>query len=196
MAEQITTTPPVSNFWQNPRVRLRAIEPGDAETFHRWNQDSERARNLDFIWPPVSLASQRVFAEEASRRKMENDRLQWIIETIDGTPVGMIDTHHCDHRTGNFSYGVDIAGEHRGKGYAAEAIRLVLRYYFDELRYQKVTVNVHADNLASLRLHEKLGFQREGLLRRTQYSHGCYIDEIFFGMTVEEFRALYGSVEG
>jgi hypothetical protein len=30
-------------------VRLRGIEPGDAVTFFEWNQDSERARRLDFL---------------------------------------------------------------------------------------------------------------------------------------------------
>jgi hypothetical protein len=42
------------NFWQGSKVRLRAIEPTDAEFFIRWNLDSERARHLDFVWPPVS----------------------------------------------------------------------------------------------------------------------------------------------
>jgi len=37
------------NFWQGKKVRLRAIEPSDAETFIRWNLDSERARHLDFV---------------------------------------------------------------------------------------------------------------------------------------------------
>jgi len=38
---------------------------------------------------------------------------------------------------------------------------LILKYYFEELRYQKVTVPVHANNPASIRLHEKLGFKKK-----------------------------------
>ncbi len=79
---------------------------------------------------------------------------------------GTINTHSCDPRHGTFGYGLAIAREHWRKGYASEAICLVLAYYFRELRYQKVTAHVYAFNEASIRLHEKLGFQLEGRLRR------------------------------
>lgn len=184
-----TARPAPSHFWQGERVCLRAVEPSDAEFFYRWNQDSDRARFLDFLWPPTSLASIQAWAAEASRKRMDNDAYQWVITDRVGTPVGTIDTHHCDHRTGTFMYGIDIMAEERGKGYASEAIRMVLRYYFHELRYQKVTIGAHSDNMASIRLHEKLGFQREGAWRRTVYNHGQYYDEIWFGMTREEFEA-------
>jgi RimJ/RimL family protein N-acetyltransferase len=176
------------NYWQSTNIRLRAVEPADADTFYSWNHDSERARMLDFVWPPASLAGQRAWVEEQARRKLENDSYHWVIETLEGVPVGSISTHNCQPRCGTFSYGIDICAEMRGRGYASEAILLVMRYYFEELRYQKVTVNIHADNPASIRLHEKLGFQREGLLRRMQFSHGKYIDELFYGLTCEEFQ--------
>lgn len=180
------------NFWQTSRIRLRAIEPGDAETFYRWNQDSERARTLDFLWPPTSLESQKAFADAASKRRPENDAYQWIIESIESdppVPIGTIDVHHTSQKDGTFMYGVDIAAPHRCKGFAAEAIRLVLHYYFNELRYQKCTVEVHADNPASLRLHEKLGFLHEGLLRRMVFTGGAYVDVVMMGITKEEFGA-------
>ena len=63
---------------------------------------------------------------------------------------------------------------------------LVLRYYFRELRYQKATVRVYSFNEASIRLHEKLGFQHEGRIRRTVYTNGALCDEIVLGLTVEE----------
>jgi RimJ/RimL family protein N-acetyltransferase len=176
------------NFWQTAKIRLRAIEPADAEHFIRWNLDSERARQLDFLWPPQSAASVQAWAEAKSRQKLENDTFHWVIEDKNGAPVGSISTHNCDPRNGTFNYGVDIAPEARGQGYASAAIRLVLQYYFEELRYQKVTVLVHADNLASLKLHEKLGFQREGTLRRMFFTHGSYVDVHWYGMTREEFQ--------
>lgn len=191
MASESDTTkrPATINFWQGESICLRAVEPSDADFFHRWNQDSDQARFLDFLWPPTSLASIQAWAAEASRKRMDNDAYQWVITDRAGRPVGTIDTHHCDHRTGAFMYGITISAEERSKGYASEAIRMVLRYYFHELRYQKVTIGAHSDNMASIRLHEKLGFQREGTWRRTAYNHGQYCDEIWFGMTREEFEA-------
>jgi RimJ/RimL family protein N-acetyltransferase len=176
------------NFWQGDRVRLRAIEPSDAEYFMRWNLDSERARNLDFVWTPQSRDALQLWVEAQSRRKMENDVFHWIIENEAGVPVGSISTHNCDARNGTFSYGIDIASEHQRKGYARAAIRLVLKYYFEELRYQKVTVPVHGNNEPSIQLHEKLGFRREGTQRRMLYTQGHFVDVHWFGLTMEEFR--------
>jgi RimJ/RimL family protein N-acetyltransferase len=179
------------NFWQGKTIKLRSIEPSDATFFIESNLNSERGRNLDFVWPPVSQASVLNMTEEAAKRTMENDTFHWIIEDTAGAPVGSIDTHHCNPRTGTFSYGIDIIPGHQRRGYAREAILIVLKYYFEELRYQKVTVPVHGDNEASIRLHEKIGFQKEGALRRMIFTHGQYFDELWYGLTAEEFQNVY-----
>jgi RimJ/RimL family protein N-acetyltransferase len=85
-----------------------------------------------------------------------------------------------------------VAEEHRHKGYASEAVFLILRYYFQERRYQKVNAMVDEFNEASLRLHRSLGFQQEGQLRRMAFTGGRYYDQLVFGMTREEFEQLHG----
>ena len=80
---------------------------------------------------------------------------------------------------------------YRRHGYASEAILLVLRYYFLELRYRKAEPGVFAFNTASIGLHEKLGFVREGCRRQHGYSHGAFHDLLLFGMTIDEFRELH-----
>ena len=182
------------NYWQGTRVKLRAVEPSDAEAFFTWNQDSEMGRNLDQVWVPTSRESVNRWVEEEAIKKPEDDAFRWVIEDGDGEFVGSIDTHHCDRRTGTFQYGVAVRKEHQCKGYASEAILMVLRYFFEELRYQKVTVHAHSDNVPSARLHERLGFQLEGRLRRTVFTRGQYSDDLVFGMTIEEFHAAHPGV--
>lgn len=179
------------NFWNGEKVRLRGIEPSDAEFFFQANFDSERARFLDFVWPPASLSSVQAWAERLSKQPFEKDVFFWVIEDRNGLPVGSISTYNCHTRNGTFAYGVDVVTNQRRKGFASEAILLVLRYYFDELRYQKVTVPVHSNNTASILLHEQLGFQQEGVHRRMVYTQGQHFDEIWFGMTIEEFHTRH-----
>ncbi len=50
--------------------------------------------------------------------------------------------------------------------------------------------NVYAFNERSIRLHEKMGFQKEGQIRRAVYTNGQYYDEILYGMTKEEFESI------
>ena len=176
------------SIWQGERVRLRAIEPGDWETYFAWNQDDEQARNLWFIPMPQSQEAVRRWAEQEAVRRPEGDNFRFVIEHA-GEVIGDLTTHDCDARVGKLSYGLNIRREHRRKGFASDAVRIVLRYYFRELRYQKVTVGIYSFNEASVRLHERLGFQQEGRLRRTVYTGGRYYDELLFGLTAEEFEA-------
>lgn len=176
-------------IWQGARVRLRGVEPGDWETFDRWDQDSEIARLCYHVEFPRSQEGTKKFAAEAATAEPKGQAYRWMIETLDGVPVGTINTHSCDPRHGTFGYGLAIAREHWRKGYASEAICLVLAYYFRELRYQKVTAHVYAFNEGSIRLHEQLGFQLEGRLRRMVFTDGAYHDELIYGMTAEEFVA-------
>jgi RimJ/RimL family protein N-acetyltransferase len=177
------------NAWEGQLVRLRALEPDDWPVHFEWNQDSEMARQVDFIWFPQSRAAVQKWAAENAVKPPDNDELDLVIETLAGAYAGLISVHSVVRRNGTFKYGVAIRAPHQRKGYASEAIRLILRHYFNELRYQKATAHVFAFNTASIRLHERLGFQLEGRLRRMIYSDGQYHDELIYGLTDDEFRA-------
>ena len=182
----------MANIWSGRLARLRSVEPEDWQAHFAWDHDSEMARHLDHAWFPPSAARARRWAEQTALRASGGDDFAFEIEALsDGALVGHIATHSCDPRVGSYSYGVATLAERRRQGYASEAILLVARYYFGELRYQKVNAQVHSDNTASLALHEKLGFTREGVLRRMVYTGGRYSDMVAFGMTDDEFAARY-----
>jgi RimJ/RimL family protein N-acetyltransferase len=185
-----------SSIWSGTPVRLRAIEPADWEAHFAWDADDEQARALDVIPFPQSRAATQQWAERESMRSPDDDAFRFVIENDSGEVVGSLATADCNRRVGTFSYGISIRHDQRGKGYAREAIALVLAYYFQELRYQKVTVHIFSFNDASLRLHEKLGFQREGQIRHTVFTNGRFYDAIIMGLTAEEFAASKGAALG
>ncbi|HLO18399.1 MAG TPA: GNAT family N-acetyltransferase [Anaerolineales bacterium] len=177
------------NFWRGDKIRLRAIEQKDFEAVLTSTEelDTELDRFEDFIKFPVSKEHNRENLEALAKKERADDTFFWMIEDLQGNHVGYINTFDCERRTGTFKYAIIIKRPYWGHGYAREAITIVLRYYFRELRYQKVTVLVYAFNERSMRLHEKLGFQLEGRLRRMAYTNGDYYDELYYGMTIEEF---------
>jgi len=182
----------MADLWKGRVARLRAVEPEDWETHHHWDQDTEMSRRIDFMWPPTSRERARQWAEETSKRMPDDDNFAFEIEALDGGAlVGHIGVHDCDRRVGAFSYGLAVLPQHQRRGYASEAILLVARYFFQELRYQKMNAQVHSDNTPSLALHEKLGFMREGALRQMVYTGGQFYDLVQFGMTREEFAERY-----
>ncbi|MCX6022867.1 MAG: GNAT family protein [Chloroflexi bacterium] len=177
------------SFWRSANTRLRAVEPSDWQTYLAWNQDDEAARRLYHIPFPESPEAVMHWTEQEAKRMHDSDSFRFVIENRDGHVVGSIGSQNCDRRAGTFSYGINIGKDHRGKGYAAEAILTILRYYFHELRYQKVTVTVYSFNQPSIRLHEKLGFTLEGQLRRMGFTNGRHFDHRLYGLTCEEFAS-------
>ncbi|MBC6445798.1 GNAT family N-acetyltransferase [Actinokineospora xionganensis] len=98
-------------------------------------------------------------------------------------------------RAGRFGYGVSIGRDHQRRGYAAEAIILLLTYMFGERRCHKCEVSVDAFNEASIALHTKIGFHTEGWLRDYGFSAGRHHDVIVMGMTITEFVAGHAFAE-
>lgn len=182
-----------SSIWRGHRVRLRPVEPEDWRWFAAWGRDDEVSRAAESVPFPESGEAVKRWAERVATREWSDDRFRWLIVDLEGEgegePVGTINTHSCDRRVGAFSYGVALSAGGQGRGYAAEAVRLVLRYYFEELGYQKVNVHVYEFNDASRRLHERLGFVREGRLRRQAFAGGRHWDVLVYGLTREEFAA-------
>ncbi|MCB9454200.1 MAG: GNAT family N-acetyltransferase [Anaerolineaceae bacterium] len=179
----------MTNLFQGQQVRLRAVEPSDWDLHFRWDMDTDGGRLTDEIWFPSSTEGARRWAEEQSRPK-DGENFRFQIERVsDNVLVGTLNTHHCSPRCGTFMYGLAVMPEHQRQGYGAEAVRLVLRYYFHERRYQKVNAEVYAFNEPSILFHQYLGFVQEGRLRRMIYSGGEFHDVFIFGMTREEFEA-------
>lgn len=176
-----------NNFWQGELVRLRAVELADWQHFFAWNQDTYFEQTADSIHFPQSEEKVKKWVADEAVAEPKNDAFRWVIENLAGEFIGTLNTHTCDPRHGTFQYGLAILREYWRQGYGSDAIRIVLRYYFGELRYQKVNVHIYDFNQASVELHRKLGFQQEGRLRRMGYTQGQYFDWILMGLTREEF---------
>ncbi len=185
-------TDPAGRAWSIGGTRIRAVEPEGWEAFHRWREDDDASR-LGYAVPlPRSREATRRWTAEQAQQSGEGDTFRWAIANLADEPAGTINTHSCDRRAGTFSSGVAVEAAHRRHGHAAAAIRLGLRYFFGELIYQKATVHVYAFNTASAHLHERLGFQLEGRLRRMIYTEGAHVDVLVYGITREEFLGASG----
>lgn len=73
-----------------------------------------------------------------------------------------------------------------GQGYAKEALLEILDYGFNERGLNRVEAHINADNSASLRMHEKCGYKRDGVLRQAIYKNGRYKDVVVMSILKEE----------
>ena len=93
-----------------------------------------------------------------------------------------------DSRARVAEVGYYVLPEFWGNSYASEAARLLVIFSFNELNAHRVEAMIQADNPASERVLEKLGFQQEGQKREAYYKDGEYKDLILWGLLNDEFE--------
>ena len=178
------------NYWQGKNICLRAMEESDADFFFDALQNMDIQRNESDIRVPMSHKACEAFAAEQAARGNDNTSPFLIIEDHDGNRVGMASPSVEDSRVGVFTCGLFIKPEYQRKGYATEALWIIMRFYFNQLRCQKFNASVYSYNEPSNRLCEKLGLVIEGRRRSTVFADGQFYDEILYGLTRDEFLAM------
>ena len=73
-----------------------------------------------------------------------------------------------------------------GKGHMEQALRLALPYIFSSLQLHRVEAACIPENQRSIRLLEKVGFQREGYLREYLKINGQWRDHLMFSLLSQE----------
>jgi diamine N-acetyltransferase len=161
---------------EGERVLLRRMGRQDVEDVVRMRGEPEVQAQLFSEQPPTLEEHRRWLAGMEAR----GDRHEFmIVDRTSGRSVGTIGLSHIDRTHRRAEYGI-LLGEPgaRGKGLAAEASRLLLDYAFRTLGLVRVYLHVFPDNEAAVRLYERVGFAREGLLRRHVSKRGRFHDVV------------------
>ncbi len=80
--------------------------------------------------------------------------------------------------------------EYWRNGYGTEAMSLLLDYAFNHKNLRRIEALVLEDNIGSRKMHEKLGYKREGLLRGSVYKDGVYKNQIVYALLREEYQPV------
>lgn len=75
-----------------------------------------------------------------------------------------------------------------GKGYGTDAMRVMLRYVFEELNLHRVSLRTFGFNQRAIRSYEKLGFKHEGKSRLALDKMGQRWDEVWMGLLRNEWE--------
>jgi len=173
-------------------VRFAAENPEVmAANFSRWNQDTEWLRLLDT--DPPRLLSVKKWTEwlEKDLEKGTSDELFFAIRTLDEDAlIGFIGLFDLFKQHGDTLVAIAL-GERKywGKGYGTDAMRVMLRYAFNELNLRRVGLIVFDYNPRAMRSYEKAGFIPEGRIRGAILREGRRWDWLYMGILREEWLA-------
>ena len=170
---------------ESPSFLLRPFRADDLEAVFGYASVEGYLRYLPVPLPYTRASAQEFLAKQAALDRHTNP--SWAID-IGGEPCGGLNVRFsAGHRIAEIGYAV--APRLWGKGMATEAARRVVGAAFEEYpMLERVRATADARNGASIRVMEKLGMKREGLLRQNRACRAELTDEVVYGLLRGEWR--------
>lgn len=160
---------------------LRPWQPGDAAALVRHANDPAVAANLRdrFPHPYTPADAEQWLKVVAADTPLTNFAVEAAGEAVGG--IGLVlgtDIERCSAETGYW-----LGAAVWGRGLATAAVKGLVGYGFRELGLTRVFAHVFAEHGASMRVLEKAGFRREGVMRRAAVKAGVVRDQVLYAVT-------------
>ena len=165
--------------FETTRLLARPAALADAEAiFAQYAQDAEVTKYM--IWRPHQQISEtREFLQRCEEWWRNGTAFPWTLKLKgSGRLIGMVELRLNDWRA-DLGYVLERASW--GQGYMTEAVRFVVEWALSQPGIYRVWATCDVDNLASAHVMEKVGMQREGILRGwsmhpniSEEPHDCY----------------------
>ena len=170
-----------------PRVRLRWLTERDVDALFSIFSDTEMMR----YWSSTAM-KERQEAEELLRQIhaafRDKTGFQWGVERKDdGELLGTCTLFQIHVANLRAELGYCLLSRYWHKGYMREALTALIDHSFGVLKLRRLEADVDPKNENSLRILDRLGFQREGLLRERWNVGGEIQDTIFLGLLAREW---------
>lgn len=174
----------------NPeKVYLSADIPAEAR---EW-------RNQKAIW---KYCRQNTLISQAGQEKwlerIENDpsiKMFGVNLVEDDKAVGVAGLTSISLSNGSAEFSLYIAPNFQGKGYAKEALVMLLDHSFSDWRLERVWGEVFDYNLRAAKLFKDIGFKEEGVLRHSYFKEGKFINSTIISILRDEFEGKYGVIK-
>lgn len=171
------------------RLVLRPFAPADAMALQRQVSDRDVAATTASIPHPYPDGGALTWIEEQAQETARGESIILAITLAPHGVVGACGLQHVEAAQAKAELGYWVGKSHWGQGLATEAAEEVVRYGFEQLHLERIQARFMVRNRASGRVLAKLGFTREGILRRDLYRFGEFIDCELWSLLREEFAA-------
>jgi len=169
------------------RLRIRQIQPSDADAFFVIRSDPE-VRYPYGEEPYQSISEAHAMIQRLQNSYAQHDSLFWCITLKrEDTAIGSCCFWNFSSNLECAEIGYELGRSFWRKGFAREAIRAIITHGFTTFGFHRIEANPLAANTPSRNLLLKLGFTYEGNLRERVSFRGRFEDQHFFGLLRNEW---------
>ena len=175
------------------RVFLRPPKRRDAL---KWQKLRMSSKSFLVPWEPAWNASSctrraylRYFKNSNYLANMDRAYSFLIFKTDDKTLLGGINIGNVRRGVSqSASLGYWIGEKYSRNGYMKEALKILIPSLFVDLRLNRIEAATLEENIASKSLLKKIGFKKEGVLRKYLKINGSWRDHILYGLLENDFK--------
>lgn len=173
-------------------VSLRMLSVDDADAIAEHANDYDVVYNIAELgtFPfPYNRSDALEFIDSATRALINGSEFHYAV-VIKGTDelVGIAGIKNIDYKNRKCEVGYWLGKQFWGRGYASEAVSLLLYVAFMSLNLNKVYATVFTFNERSAAVLQQLGFKREGVIRENIFHVDKFVDDIMFGLLRSEYK--------
>ncbi len=170
-----------------PTLRVRIPRDDDAAALYAEARDPEVTRW--FSWGPYSSeAEARAYLGRLPAQRERGEHLDLVVEHLDAGPIGITGLGELVRRDRRATIGTWLGRAWWGTGANHEAKALMCHLAFALLGLDRVGAYSNVEHVRSQRALERIGFQREGVLRRYHRHGGRGLDVVIFGLLREDWQ--------
>jgi ribosomal-protein-serine acetyltransferase len=186
-------SPPRSTVLRTGRLRLAPVGPGHVDDLWRATQESLSELRPWLYWARSNDLGERMAFVQASMAAWEAGT-DWVFALLlEGDAVGTIGLHEFDRTLEQAELGYWLRTDLGGRGLMTEAARAVVGFGFGDLSLHRIELHVAPGNVASLKVAERVGFRREGLLRDGSRGADGWHDAYVYGLLAGDARSGAGT---
>lgn len=173
-------------------VRLRELDHDDVIRVHELLSDERVIKHMLFSVFTQQAALEFVYSAVASASVRPRKNVALGITTVDTNIMIGLSGLQISPEVEQGEAWFLLDPQYWGKGFTTEAACLLLKTGFVDFSLHRIWANCLPENPGSIRVLEKIGMRREGLLKKNLRIRGAWYDSYLYALLKEEWAAAHG----
>ncbi len=164
------------------RITLREFNMTDVDDLLEIRSDDSVMKYMDTNYLKSKKEAEQFLIKIVNGFR-EKKQISWVLEhRLNKKFMGYIGLFSIDYKNNFAETGYALKPDYQGNGYMREALKEIIRFSFEQLKFHRLEANVNPENLSSIKLLEKLNFRREAHFRENYFFGGKYLDSVIYGL--------------
>ena len=158
---------------ETSRLLLRPVAKSDQQLVYEGFSHPNVTRYFDITY--ATFDDTHAQMEWYFNNREQGSGYAWVVcNKNTGETMGVFSIYYIEPKHRRAELGYWLLPPYWNKGYAFEGIKAILNYASLQLHLHRVSAEVEPDNQASIILLQKLGFERDGILRDFEWKNGAF----------------------